>query len=125
VGFFKRKSNPEKELAAALASRGVSGRATVVAMHATGATREQIAREIEFTLDLALPDGTTVRTVHRQYMNRYTLHGLAPGEPARVLYDRDDPHALMVSGHPRFRTDVVGGEIVIVEVQDLDAPTTG
>jgi hypothetical protein len=100
----------------------VPGRATVVELHETGATREQIAREVEFTLDLALPGGGTVRTVHRQFMNRFTLHGLRAGEPARVLYDRDDPHRLMVRGHPRFRTDVVGGEIVVVEVQDLDAP---
>jgi hypothetical protein len=121
MGLFRRTPNPEKELAAALAKRGVGGRATVVAMTETGNEREQVAREIEFTLDLALPDGATVRTVHRQYMNRYTLHGLAPGEPASVLYDRDDPRTIMVRGHPRFRTDVVGGDIVIVEVQDLDA----
>jgi hypothetical protein len=121
MGLFRRKPNPEKELAAALAKRGVGGRATVVAMTETGNEREQVAREIEFTLDLALPDGATVRTVHRQYMNRYTLHGLAPGEPASVLYDRDDPRTIMVRGHPRFRTDVVGGDIVVVEVQDLDA----
>ena len=120
MGLFKRKPNPEKELAAALAKRGVGGRATVVAMRETGAVRADVAREVEFTLDLALPDGAVVRTVHRQYMNRFTLHGLAPGEPVRVLYDSDDPRTLMVRGHPRFRTDVVGGEIVIVEVQDLD-----
>ncbi len=121
MGLFKRKPNPEKELASALAKRGVAGRATVIEMRETGAVRAEVAREVEFTLDLALPDGTTVRTVQRQYMNRFTLHGLAPGEPVRVLYDRDDPRTLMVRGHPRFRTDVVGGEIVIVEVQDLDA----
>ncbi|HST41750.1 MAG TPA: hypothetical protein VLK58_19680 [Conexibacter sp.] len=121
MGLFSRKPNPEKELAAALAKRGVGGRATIVAMRETGSIRQEVAREIEFTLDLALPDGATARTVHRQYMNRYTLHGLAPGEPVRVLYDRDDPQTIMVRGHPRFRTDVVGGDIVIVEVQDLDA----
>lgn len=121
MGLFSRKPNPDKELAAALAKRGVGGRATVVAMRETGNVRQEVAREIEFTLDLALPDGATARTVHRQYMNRYTLHGLAPGEPVRVLYDRDDPQTIMVRGHPRFRTDVVGGDIVIVEVQDLDA----
>lgn len=121
MGLFRRTPNPEKELAAALAKRGVGGRATVVAMRETGSTRQETAREIEFTLDLALPDGGTVRTVHRQYMNRYTLHGLAPGEPASVMYDRDDPQAIMVRGHPRFRTDVVGGDIVVVEVQDPEA----
>ncbi|MDO8183994.1 hypothetical protein Q5424_08130 [Conexibacter sp. JD483] len=122
MGLFKRKPNPDKELASALAQRGVAGRATVVAMTETGAIRAEVAREVEFTLDLALPDGSTVRTVHRQFMNRFTLHGLAPGEPASVMYDREDPRTVMVQGHPRFRTDVVAGEIVIVELQDLDAP---
>lgn len=121
MGLFSRKPNPDKELASALAKRGVGGRARVVAMRETGNVRQEVAREIEFTLDVALPDGAAARTVHRQYMNRWTLHGLAPGEPVRVLYDRDDPQTIMVRGHPRFRTDVVGGEIVIVEVQDLDA----
>lgn len=122
MGLFRRKSNPERDHAKALAQRGVNGRATVVAMRETGATRDDVAREVEFTLDVALPDGPPQRVVHRQYMNRFTLHGLAPGEPARILYDRDDPATLMVSGHPRFRSEVVAGEIVVVEVQDLDAP---
>lgn len=122
MGLFKRKANPERDLAAALAKRGVGGRATVVEMRETGATRDDVAREVEFTLDVERPDGPPLRVVHRQYMNRFTLHGLAPGEPARILYDRDDPRTLMVRGHPRFRTEVVGGEIVVVEVQDLDAP---
>ena len=123
MGFFRRTSNArEREVAAALAKRGVGGRATIVAMAPTGATRDDVAREFEFTLDVELPDGPPARVVHRQFMNRFTLHGLAPGEPARILYDRDDPATLMVRGHPRFRTDVVGGEIVVVEVQDLDAP---
>jgi hypothetical protein len=121
MGFFKRKPNHERDLAAALAKRGVGGRATVVEMRETGATRDDVAREIEFTLDVQLSDGPR-RVVHRQYMNRFTLHGLAPGEPVRILYDREDPQTLMVRGHPRFRTEVVGGEIVVVEVQDLDAP---
>jgi len=121
MGLFRRKPNREREHAEALAKRGVAGRATVVAMRETGQTREGVAREVELTLDVELPDGAPVRVVHTQFMNRFTLHGLAPGEPARILYDRDDPQTLMVSGHPRFRTDVVGGEIVVVEVQDLDA----
>jgi len=52
-------------------------------------------------------------------MNRFTRHKLAPGEPARVMYDRDDPQKLMVEGHARYRTDVIGGDIVVVEVEDV------
>lgn len=124
MGFFRRRSKRDRELAEALAKRGVGGRATIVSMQPTGATRDDVAREVEFTLDVELPDRQPARVVHRQYMNRFTLHGLAPGEPARILYDRDDPTTLMIRGHPRFRTDVVGGEIVVVEVQDLDVPRT-
>jgi len=120
--FFRRSAKHDRELAEALAKRGVAGSATIVAMRPTGATRDGVAREIEFTLDVELPGAQPRRVVHRQYMNRFTVHGLAPGEPARILYDRDDPAKLMVRGHPRFRTDVVGGEIVVVEAQDLDAP---
>lgn len=90
-------------------------------MRETGATREKSAREVEFTLDVELPGGPPARVVHKQFMNRYTLAGLAPGEPARVFYDRDDPQALVVNGHARYRTAVRDGEIVVVEAQGLDA----
>jgi hypothetical protein len=116
MGLLNRKPDPEKELAKALAKRGVAGRATVIEMRETGAEREGVAREIEFTL--ALPAAGREFT-HRQYMNRYARHGLAPGEPARVLYDRDEPTRVTVLGHPRFRPDYRGGELVVVEVEDL------
>jgi hypothetical protein len=119
MGLFSRKGNPEAELAKALATRGVQGRAAVVSMRETGQERDGVAKEIEFVLDLDAGENGTVRVTHRQFMNRYTLHGLAAGEPARVMYDRDDPQALMVEGHVRFRTEVVANEIVVVEVQDL------
>jgi hypothetical protein len=118
VGLFGKKS-PADELAKALATRGTQGRATVVSMRETGNERDGVAKEIEFVLDLAVPDQGTVRVTTLQYMNRYTLHALAPGETARVLYDRNDPGKLMVEGHVRFRTDTVGSEVVVVEVADL------
>jgi hypothetical protein len=120
MGLFGRKGSPgDKDLAKALALRGVQGRATVVSMRETGNEREGVAKEIDFVLDLEVPDQGTVRVETSQYMNRFTLHKLAPGEPARVMYDRDDPRTVMVEGHTRYRTDVVGGEIVVIEVEDV------
>jgi len=119
MGLFGRKANPEAELAKALAQRGMRGRATVVSMRETGNERDGVAKEIEFVLDLEVPDQGTVRVTTSQYMNRFTLHKLAPGEPARVMYDRDDPRKVLVEGHVRYRTEVVAGEIVVVEVEDV------
>ncbi|ADB53970.1 hypothetical protein [Conexibacter woesei] len=120
--LFRRKPSREREVAAALSARGVGGVATVVALRPTGATREGAAREIELTLDVQLPRGERLRVVHRQFMNRYARHGLAPGEPARILYDPDDPRVLLVRGHPRVRTEVIAGEIVIVDGTGRDEP---
>jgi hypothetical protein len=119
MGLFSRKVDPEAELAKALASRGTAGRATVVSMRETGNERDGVAKEIEFVLDVEVPERGTVRVTTSQYMNRYTLHKLAPGEPARVMYDRDDPQKVMVEGHLRYRTEVVASEIVVVEVEDV------
>jgi hypothetical protein len=94
VGLFSRKEDPQKELAKALALRGKQGRATVVSMRETGNERDGIAKEIEFVLDLEVPEQGGVRVSTLQYMNRYTRH-------------------------VRYRTDVVGGDIVVVEVEDL------
>jgi hypothetical protein len=119
MGLFGRKGSPDKDLAKVLASRGTQGRATVVSMRETGIERDGVAKKIEFVLDLEVPDQGTVRVETSQFMNRYTLHKLAPGEPARVMYDRDEPHTVLVQGHARYRTDVVGGDIVVVEVEDV------
>ena len=119
MGLFSRKGSPEKDLAKALATRGTQGRATVVSMRETGNEHDGVAKEIEFVLDLEVPGQGTVRVTTLQYMNRFTLHKLAPGEPARVMYDREDPQKLMVEGHVRYRTDVIGGDIVVVEVEDV------
>ena len=119
MGLFRKKGSPEGDLAKALASRGTQGRATVVSMRETGNERDGVAKEIEFVLDLEIPGQGTERVTTAQYMNRFTLHKLAPGEPARVMYDRDDPQKVMVEGHVRYRTDVVAGDIVVIEVEDV------
>jgi hypothetical protein len=119
MGLFGKKGNPEAELAKALAQRGARGRATVVSMRETGNERDGVATEIEFVLDLEVPEDGTVRVTTNQYMNRFTLHKLAPGEPARVMYDRDDPQKVLVEGHARYRTDIVANEIVVIEVEDV------
>jgi len=97
----------------------VLGRATVVSMRETGNQRDGVAKEIEFVLDLEVPDRGNVRLTTLQYMNRYTLHKLEPGEPARVMYDRDDPQKVLVQGHARYRTDIVANEIVVIEIEDV------
>lgn len=118
--FPKRKDHGRgREVAAALAQRGVAGRATVVSMRETGWAREGAPREVEFTLALELSDAGPLHVVHRQVMTRWTGHGLAPGEPVRVLYDSENPQTLTIAGHERLRTDVRDGQIVALELHDL------
>ncbi|HEY2479804.1 MAG TPA: hypothetical protein VGI17_13885 [Solirubrobacterales bacterium] len=118
MGLFGRKGKPEAEPAKAPAQRGVLGPATVVSMRETG-NDDGVAKEFEFVLDLDLPEQGTVRVETSQYMNRYRLHKLAPGEPARVMCDRGGPRKLLVEGHARYRTDIVANEIVVIEVEDV------
>jgi hypothetical protein len=46
--------------------------------------------------------GTVYEPVVRQFLNDLSLTGLAPGEPVSVLYDRDDPAALIVMQSPKY-----------------------
>ena len=102
MGLFK--SDPDKELAKAIAKRGVAGRATVVDM------REGEEGRHEFTLEL---NGAQCRVSQR--MNKYTLHGVAPGEPLSVMYDREDPSRVVIMGHANYRVTEHG----VVKVEDV------
>jgi hypothetical protein len=92
----------EKDLAKAIAKRGVPGEATITAMTPTGQTRGgEVGKEIEFSLRLEVA-GTVYEPVVRQFLNDLSLTGLAPGEPVSVLYDRDDPATLIVMQSPKY-----------------------
>ena len=120
MGLFSRKGDPGKDLAKALAVRGTQGRATVVSMRETGNEREKIAKEIEFVLDLELPEQGTVRVTTLQYMNRFNApQAGAKRAGAGDVRPRGPNRMLMVEGHARYRTDVIGGDIVVVEVEDV------
>jgi len=70
----------------------VAGRATVVDL------REGEDGRYESTIEL---NGAQCRVSQR--MNAYTLHGIAPGEPLSVMYDREDPSKLVIMGHAHYR----------------------
>ena len=48
-------------------------------------------------------------------MNAYTLHGIAPGEPLSVMYDREDPSRVVIMGHANYRVTEHG----VVRVEDI------
>jgi hypothetical protein len=103
MGLFRRKDKAEAELAKAIAKRGSPSEATIISMGETGQARaEGVAREVEFELSFTTAEGAPVRVVTRQFMNDITLTGLAPGEPARILYDRDEPTRVIVQQSPKY-----------------------
>lgn len=100
--FGKGKGGAERDLAQAIAKRGVPGQAMITAMSPTGRARSDgAAREIEFSLRLETA-GIVYEPVVRQFMNDLSLTGLAPGEPVNVMYDRDDPAILIVMQSPKY-----------------------
>jgi hypothetical protein len=104
MGLFSRKPDPDKELAKAVAKRGVAGRATVVEM------REGADGRHEFTLEI---DGARCRVSQR--MSPPTLHKVAPGEPLSVLYDPNDISQVVILGHADYRMTEHG----MVRVEDI------
>jgi hypothetical protein len=108
MGLFGRKKDPRKELAEAIARRGVRTRGKITGMRPLDGPNE-----FEFTISYA-PEGQGTRTVLvQQAMAPQTLHGLAAGEPVELSYDRDDPSVAMVWGSPHYR--VIEGNVVRVE----------
>jgi hypothetical protein len=113
MGLFRRKQDPERELADAIGKRGLAARAEIEAARATGATRDDgVGRELELTLTFATRDGVPVRAVVRQYFNELTAVGMEAGEAAEVMYDREDPQRVIVMSSARYK--FVDGQLVEV-----------
>jgi hypothetical protein len=103
MSLFKRGDRAEADLAKAIAKRGSPAEGTIVSMRETGEARaEGVARQVEFELSFTTAEGASVRAVTRQFMNDITLTGLGPGEPVRILYDRDEPTRLIVQQSPKY-----------------------
>lgn len=113
MGLFKKRDDPERELAKAIGKRGLAARADIESVRATGATRDAGAgRELELTLSFATRDGAPVRAVARQYFNDLTAVGIEAGEAAEIMYDREDPQRFVVLSSARYR--IVDGQPVEV-----------
>jgi hypothetical protein len=102
MGRFRRTPDPERDLAKAIATRGVRTTATAESVRPTGQTREGVAAELELRLRFDDEAGNPVTAVVRQFMNDVTRTGLADGEPASISYDRDDPQRVVVWGSPKY-----------------------
>jgi hypothetical protein len=114
VGLFSRRKDPDRELAAAIAKRGVRARGTIGSLTTDG---ERHVFEITFEV-AATAERRTVTISQR--MAPQALVGLEPGEPVDISYDEADPEVAMVWGSPKYtttetgevvrRVDLAGGE---------------
>lgn len=101
MGLFRRDDDGR---ARSTAGRGVSACALVQDMRPTGETKGAgIAREYEFRLRYTPQGSPPIEVVTRQLMNDLTLVGLAPGEPASVMYDAEDPTVVVIFGSPNYQ----------------------
>jgi hypothetical protein len=76
--LLRRREDPERELAKAIAERGVRTLATVKTMRATGKARgDGMADEFELLLSVAAEEGSApMQAVVRQFMTRPKLAGV-------------------------------------------------
>lgn len=115
MGLFRRKQDPDQELANAIARRGVAARARIEAVRDTGGSVPGgVGRELELELSFATPERVPVRAVVTQRFNHLTALGLEDGEVAEIMYDREEPERVVVLGSPRYRA-VDGGFVEVVD----------
>lgn len=118
MSLFRRKPKEDLDLSTVLARRGIPAIADIRAMQRTGRTRAQ-AVEYEFRLAYQPHGYKPVEVTVRQYLEELQGTGLEPGSQATILYDRQDAHAVMVTGSPRYK---IVSEGVAVKV---DGPASG
>ena len=113
MGLFRRDADPQKELARAIAARGVRTIATVETMHPSAAEVPTTGAEVDFSLSFD-PAG---RVQVRQAMNHSTLAGVEPGEPVWISYDSEDPARVVIWGSPKYRTAEPGVPVPVPEAE--------
>ena len=119
MGLFSRRGDPSKDLARAIATRGVRVRGTVEAIDLTGDVAEV---RVRFRAEGATAD--TVTTV-RQAMAPQVRIGLEPGAPVTLSYDRDDPGTVLIWGSPRYGTTENGAVVRVVDVEGGEGAGAG
>jgi hypothetical protein len=103
MSLFRRKPKAETaDLATIMARRGIPCTANIVAMRPTGRTRAGEA-EYEFRLAFVPHGAQPVEVTLCQFMKEMELTGLAAGEQATILYDRQDATTCVVTGSPTYR----------------------
>ena len=124
MALFKRKDKGEADVSTVIGRRGIPATGQIQAMQPTGRTKEGgAAREFEFRLSFIPHGRKAVEVTLRQFMNELTLTGLEAGAEATLLYDRQDPTTVVVTGSPTYRI-VSEGVAVKVEgrASGLSAP---
>ena len=111
MGLFSRRKDPDRELATAIAKRGVRTRGTL----------ESIARDGDrhvFSVRFEIEETGEQRTATiSQRMAPQTIVGLEPGEPVDISYDAKDPGTAMVWGSPKYATTERGDVVRRVDLE--------
>jgi hypothetical protein len=111
MGLFRRREDPKKALAKAIAKRGVRVRGTIESFeHRDGTATARVRFR---------PEGAGADRVEvvRQDMPTQLTAGLEPGAPVDLSYDRDDPTAIVIWGSPRYRTTEEGAVVRAVDIE--------
>jgi hypothetical protein len=116
MGLFSRRKDPDRDLAAAIAKRGVRARGKIEAVD-----RDGEHHVFTVTFPLAGPGGQETATI-RQRMTRQALVGLEPGEPVDISYDEADPAVAIVWGSPNYTVTEAGDVVRRVDLAAGDGP---
>jgi hypothetical protein len=111
MGFLSRRADPSRELARAIAKRGVRVRGTVEAFELNG---DVAVVRVRFRAQGAPADTVTTVT---QTMAPQVRVGLEPGAPVTLSYDRSEPETVLIWGSPRYRTTETGAVVRVVDIE--------
>jgi hypothetical protein len=111
MGFLSRRPDPAKELARAIARRGVRTRGTVETFELAG---DVATVRVRFRAEGAAADTVTTVT---QAMAPQVRVGLDPGAPVSLSYDRDAPETVLIWGSPRYSVTESGAVVRVVDVE--------
>ena len=121
VGLFKSEPQTVRDVALAIAKRGVRTTGTLVEV-TVGSRRQDGRTDVRMLVRFSPKPGSTLDVQVVQPLQESAMAGLVGGATCTMAFDRSHPSIIVVLGSPDFLQVERDGHLVAVPARDVPPP---